>query len=111
MFERLSERVAKTMMRKKLFGFTITIKVRYFDFSTVTRSVTVQSPVQSSTEITQHIPKLLKATEAGRKSIRLLGLAVAKLSDASSLKPRQLQLPFMHHNNNLLSNPDSSSLT
>jgi DNA polymerase-4 len=75
-------------------GSTITLKVRYRDFSTVTRSVTLPLPVFDREEIFVHLPRLLQATEAGRKKVRLLGISLAKLTEKDKKQPRQLRLPF-----------------
>lgn len=75
-------------------GSTITLKVRYRDFSTVTRSVTLPFPVFDREEIFAHVPRLLHATEAGRKKVRLLGISLAKLTEKDKKQPRQLPLPF-----------------
>ena len=44
-----------------------------------------------------HLPRLLAATEAGRRKIRLLGITVSNLfneKERSLLRLRQLPLPF-----------------
>ncbi len=76
-------------------GSTITLKVRYHDFATVTRSLTLTHPVFDHQEIFQHLPNLLKSTDAGRKKIRLLGISLAKLTEKDQKQARQLRLPFM----------------
>ena len=92
--ENLAKKISYSLEKKDFYGFTITLKVRYFDFSTVTRSVTIQTPMQSEKEVSAQIPRLLQMTEAGRKSIRLLGISISKLVDKDNLTPRQLPLPF-----------------
>ena len=77
-------------------GSTVTLKVRYRDFSTVTRSITLPFPVFDCEEIFAHLPRLLQATEAGRKKVRLLGISLAKLTEKDKKQPRQLRLPFSH---------------
>lgn len=89
-------KVGETLQRHKMGGRTLTLKVRYHDFETVTRSVTPQAPLMDAEDILRHTPPLLKATEAGRRKIRLLGLSVANLEQGEDLHKqqcRQLWLP------------------
>ena len=90
----LSRDVEESLIRHQQGGSTITLKVRYHDFSTITRSVTLSCPVFDYQDIFRHIPNLLKSTEAGRKKIRLLGISVAKLTEKDKKQARQLRLPF-----------------
>jgi len=90
----LARKVEQSMQRKDCSGSTLTLKVRYHDFSTVTRSLTPPSPLCNYEEIMQYIPQLLQATEAGRVKIRLLGLTVSNLLPQSHKIPVQIPLPF-----------------
>ncbi len=91
----LARKVACALQNKDCGGTTITLKVRYHDFTTVTRSYTSSVPVYSYDEIMQYIPQLLKATDAGRVKIRLLGVTLSNLNDKSEKIPVQLDLPFL----------------
>jgi len=90
----LTQSVETSLVRHQQGGSTITLKVRYHDFSTITRSRTLTCPVFDHQEILQYIPHLLKCTEAGRKKIRLLGISIAKLTEKDKKQARQLRLPF-----------------
>ena len=90
----LSQEIETSLVKHQQGGSTITLKVRYHDFTTITRSHTVSCPVFCHQDIFRHIPNLLKCTEAGRKKIRLLGISVAKLTEKDKKQARQLQLPF-----------------
>lgn len=90
----LSEKVGQSLQRKECGGTTITLKVRYHDFSTVTRSHTLSVPLFSATEIMQLIPNLLQATDAGKTKVRLLGITISNLSGIAEKHPLQLPLPF-----------------
>lgn len=72
--ERLAQRVAESLHKKKLRARTVTIKVRYPDFSTVTRSHTGVAPTRDGAEIASRALLLLERTEAGRRAVRLLGV-------------------------------------
>ena len=90
----LCKNIETTLARRQQGGATITLKVRYHDFRTVTRSVTLNFPIFTSQEIFRHLPLLLQDTEVGRKKVRLLGISLAKLTEKGKKFPRQLQLPF-----------------
>ena len=92
--DRLSEKVADGLRQKKCCGSTVTLKVRYHDFTTVTRSSTLASPVTDAAHIMAVIPDLLKATDAGDTRIRLLGVTVSNLSGIDTKQAQQLSLPF-----------------
>src|SRR5215467_4858110 len=67
------------LARKDLFARTVTIKVRYGDFTTITRSHTA-APTRDETDVGVRAVALLSKTEAGRRPIRLLGVSVHNLS-------------------------------
>ncbi len=90
----LAQKVEKAMHNKGVAGHTLTLKVRYHDFSTVTRSLSLSDPIQNAEEILQHTPHLLRTTDAGTIKLRLLGITLSNLSTNDQKKPVQLQLPF-----------------
>lgn len=92
--KRLAEKVAIILEKKENLAHTITLKVRYHDFTTVTRSITLTLPVYAAHDIMTQVNVLLQSTEAGRKKIRLLGISLSKLIHRSDRKPYQLELPF-----------------
>jgi DNA polymerase-4 len=59
---------------------TVTIKVRYEDFTTITRSST-RPATNDANDIVQRAVALLEKTEAGRRPVRLLGAGVQNLSE------------------------------
>ncbi len=67
--------------RKSLLCRTVTIKVRYSDFSTVTRSHSQSPATRDADEIAARACALLDRTEAGQRPVRLLGASVHNLID------------------------------
>src|SRR5438270_3181091 len=63
------------LSRKQLRARTVTIKVRYDDFTTITRSHTAL-PTRDEVQLTARAVTLLDKTEAGRRPVRLLGVSV-----------------------------------
>jgi DNA polymerase-4 len=68
--------------RRALYARTVCIKVRYDDFSTITRSHT-DAPTRDEPAIVSRALALLLKTDAGRRPVRLLGVSVHNLTDSS----------------------------
>jgi len=80
--DRLARRVAAQVAKKGLHARTVTIKVRYADFTTVTRSHTEEPATQEAARIAERALMLLERTDAGKRSVRLLGVGVHGLGAA-----------------------------
>jgi len=77
----LATRVAKRLRGYGLVGKTVTLKVKYYDFVQITRSVTLGEPTDDSREIFRTCCDLLGKTEVGRRPVRLLGVSLSQLSN------------------------------
>lgn len=78
---RLCEMVARRLREHKLFARTLQLKLRYSDFSTITRAHTPERATQLDNEIYKEIRTLFRANwEAGR-TIRLLGVGTSGFDD------------------------------
>jgi DNA polymerase-4 len=86
---------AAWLTRRALFARTVTIKVRYHDFTTITRSHSAQ-PSREEDDLATRAVALLDRTDAGRRPVRLLGVSVHNLceSEAPDRGAREPQLPF-----------------
>jgi DNA polymerase-4 len=78
----LAERVATRLRKHSVMGTTLTLKVKYADFSTVTRSRTVPDGIVHAGDMLALARELLDKTEAGRKPVRLLGISINNLMEA-----------------------------
>ncbi|HSG01925.1 MAG TPA: DNA polymerase IV [Vicinamibacterales bacterium] len=67
---------AAWLVKKNLWARTVTIKVRYDDFTTITRSDT-RPATQNADDIARRAVALLDKTEAGTRPVRLLGAGVS----------------------------------
>jgi DNA polymerase-4 len=67
--------------RKGLECRTVTIKVRYSDFATITRSHSKAPATRDADDLAARAVALLDRTEAGRRPVRLLGVSVHNLVD------------------------------
>jgi DNA polymerase-4 len=63
------------LRRRDLLARTVTLKVRYSDFTTVSRSHTAP-PTRDEADLTLRAVRLLERTEAGSRPVRLLGVSV-----------------------------------
>ena len=75
----LADKVAKRMRKQGASGKTVTLKVKYGDFTLKTRSETLSRPTDDGGEIYATVCRLLAKTEAGSKPIRLLGVSLSHL--------------------------------
>ena len=78
--ERMARQGAAWLARKGLLARSVSIKVRYAGFTTVTRSHTSAAATRDPDEIAARALSLLARTEAGKKPIRLLGAGVHGLA-------------------------------
>lgn len=90
----LSEKVSQTMQKKGAAGKTVTLKVRYADFETVTRSTTYSQYLDDPSDIADTAIDLLNETEVGRRKVRLLGITLSSLNLGKEGRFEQLVLPF-----------------
>jgi DNA polymerase-4 len=71
----------------------VTIKVRYSDFTTITRSHSQLPATRNPDALAARARALLDRTEAGRRPVRLLGVSVHNLIDPSE-PSAGMALPF-----------------
>ena len=94
----LCVRVAGDLQRKACLGKTIGIKLRFDDFSTVTRDVTVAAPTADPLAIRRAARECLRRVPLEKK-LRLLGVRVSTLSSNKAVQdtqlPHQWELPLM----------------
>jgi DNA polymerase-4 len=89
---RMAASAARWLTRRRLLARTVTIKVRYANFTTVTRSHTAPA-TRDEPLIVERAVRLLDKTEAGTRPIRLLGVSVHNLCEESPDGPAD-RLPF-----------------
>jgi DNA polymerase-4 len=84
-FTGLCEQLAADLRRKRYAGRTIGVKLRFDDFRTVTRDLTLPAPTDEAAAIRRAAGQCLKRVELSRR-IRLLGVRAAALvhSDAGA---------------------------
>jgi DNA polymerase IV len=82
---RMAERVGSRLREHGLAGRTVTIKVRFPDFRTITRSTTAPEPFSGSAEMVRLALALLDKVDTSG-GIRLLGVTMSNLATATALQ-------------------------
>ena len=90
----------KRIKRHKASGKTITLKIKYSDFTIQTRSKTLPFFISDNSMIVEHAKELLYQ-ERLKNSVRLIGVTISNLNNEKKAAPPkeknlevQLQLPF-----------------
>ena len=90
----LAERVLEGLLREDHQGLTLTLKVKYHDFQSVTRSVTFPEPICHIGVIMESVKRLLENTDAGKKKVRLLGISVSNFLGVQKETHGWVQMPL-----------------
>ncbi|MEX1120730.1 MAG: DNA polymerase IV, partial [Balneolales bacterium] len=91
----IAGKVSQRLLKAEASGKTITLKVRYENFESVTRSVTLPEFTNDALTLFQFSSELLKETDAGQRDVRLLGISVSNLNLNRKLtRGIQLSLQF-----------------
>ncbi len=90
----LADRVATRLRAKSRAGRTVTVRVRFADLRSVTRSVTLPAAISATTilaEVAEDLARTALGDHPGEKTISLLAISVSHLENDAVL---QLELPF-----------------
>jgi DNA polymerase-4 len=85
--QKMSERVARRLVKKELVAGTIGIKLRYSDFTTFTRQMTLAVPTADARVISQTASTLLEKNWRRGRPVRLLGVSARRLSEPAGQLP------------------------
>lgn len=75
----LSQKISRNLRLKKYKGRVITLKIRFSDFKTITRRITLKNHTSNIFDIHKSSVSLLKNIDLNRKKIRLIGISVSGL--------------------------------
>ncbi|MCG2783913.1 MAG: DNA polymerase IV [Anaerolineae bacterium] len=78
----LSDQVAHSLRREKLAGKTVKLKLRWPDFTTLTRQSTLPAPSDQAEEIHAAALALLRQVRPAGQPVRLIGVGVSGLGQA-----------------------------
>jgi DNA polymerase-4 len=98
----MATRAVGWLVRKELLARTVSIKVRYSDFTTITRAHSAQ-PTRGEADVIARAVQLLDKTDAGRRPVRLLGVSVHNFcgADDAARESDPSRLPFDDDESNL----------
>jgi DNA polymerase-4 len=83
----LVEEVGARLRREEFYARCLTIKIRYSDFQTITRSRTLSPPTCFDKEIFETVTALLRENIARGRSVRLLGVSASALQQSGWQEP------------------------
>ncbi|WP_205745159.1 DNA polymerase IV [Egicoccus halophilus] len=90
---RLCEKVGRRLRTAGLAGRTITLKVRFASFETVTRSSTLPAPTDRTHDLVTVATGLLDGLRLERARVRLLGVGVSNVGDGDTARQLSLDAP------------------
>lgn len=79
-FEHEARQLSKQLQRKNIRGYTVTIKIKYSDFTVCTRRMTCSESIQSLNEIMEAVKYLLENNKLEEKPVRLVGVYLSKIN-------------------------------
>jgi DNA polymerase-4 len=87
--DEMARDAAKWLDKNGTLARTVVIKVRYDDFTTITRSQSDPKPTRDADAIAARAVALLEKTDAGRRPVRLLGVSVHNLGDSDAVQSKR----------------------
>jgi DNA polymerase-4 len=82
---RVTERVSRRLRDQELVTRTISIKIRFSDFTTISRSKTLELATNSTHEIYEQVRRLFDGLGLVRARVRLVGVRLENLESDSGL--------------------------
>ena len=84
---RLSQMVGRRLREHGIYGRTVELKLRYSDFSTITRALTLEDSTQLDNAIVESALELFRRNWSRGRAVRLLGVKVSSLSRQAGQLP------------------------
>jgi DNA polymerase-4 len=92
--EGIAERLEGRMKRYGMSGRTVTLRVKYYNFKRISRSITLKGPVNDKDIIMENVRRLVAKTCIGKKKVRLVGIALSHLTKQEERRHKQAVLPL-----------------
>ena len=89
MLARLTEMVCRRLREHRLHARKVGLKLRYSDFTTITRGRTLHRPTQLDAEVLELVRELFEANWQQGRAVRLLGV------ETSALEPADAQMELL----------------
>lgn len=90
----IAEEFWRRYEKSNLKGRTITLKIKYSDFTQITRSVTLKDLVDDKKEVLILTSSLLEENYTSEKSVRLMGITISNFENESEDEDEQLTIKF-----------------
>jgi DNA polymerase-4 len=90
----ITERLEGRMRRYGISGRTITLRVKYYNFKRISRSITLRGPVNDKDIIMENVKRMIPKTCIGKRKVRLVGIAVSHLVKQEERRYEQAVLPL-----------------
>lgn len=90
--DKIAEIVFKRLEKSGLEGRTITLKIKYSDFTQITRNHSLPNPTADFDTIIKTAKELLEKVEMEEKTVRLLGISLSNFGEVE-IKPRKPRDP------------------
>jgi len=92
---KLADDVVGSIKKHNKHGHTVTLKAKYSDFKSVTRSKTFSSVISTRDQIMDAVKELILKTDVGERGVRLIGVTVSNFDeDRDDSGPVQLTFLF-----------------
>ncbi len=101
----IAHEVVKRMENSHFTGKTLTLKVKFANFRQVTRSRTLDHPIQKVKEIMNWTRYLFAPVDIPPQGVRLLGLTISNACENGEQRMQQMVLPFFVETENRATHP------
>lgn len=90
----ITDEVWRRISKRNFLGRTVTLKVKYADFTQITRSKTLLVFVNEYDLLWDNANELLQSVDISKKKIRLMGVTISNIQEAEQFKTYQLEIDF-----------------
>ena len=91
---RLADKLFKRLSKAEKFGKTVVLKIRFSDFTQITRSKTFTSSIDQLEDLQKQAQDLMDKLDLQGKRVRLLGITMTNFMDMESTLEEGFQLPL-----------------
>ena len=88
----LAQEVSMRVKKRAVWGKNVTIKVKFSDFTQITRSMMTPYPISEVDEIMTYVHMLVSKVEEPEQKVRLLGITLSHLVDKEERKGENISL-------------------
>ena len=93
LLDEMCDGVSRELAREGFLARTVVLKLRYGDFTTITRQTTLRAPTADASAIRASARRLLHAHWERRRALRLVGIGAHNLIETTSARQIELDLP------------------